>query len=311
MRRFILCKGVYTQKTINAIEAKNIGVYYKVNGVDTLTKTGTDVKAEANIVLGRSPENGGNILVPIHKNAFSYVKMEYQPHATYSATVVVTAPAVAGDYSIIVAKKGVNFNERNKWTATVHVSDNDIEANMTAAQLAEKLADAINGNNTVSKKLTVVGNTSSGVKATLSTATITITAIKAGVDYKVLTADNLMTVKPSETRDAKGIIGYGSAEYIKELANKAAADAGFTDTFEGDIDMYKNYPLDPLAGDPTADVGYTIFTLKFAESRAMKTVDQVVNQIVQVAFPTGSGAIKTFEDVCKGLAGEVTTTPNA
>lgn len=299
MRRFILCKGAYTQKAIDAIEAKNIGVYHKVNGVDALTSKGTDVKAEANIVLGRALENGGKILVPIHKNAFSYVKMVYQPHATYSATVTVTAPAVAGDYTIIVAKKGVNFNERNKWTATVHVSDNDIEANMTAAQLADKLTKAINGN---------VG---SGVKATLSTATITITAVKAGVDYKVLTADNLMTVKPTETRPSTGIIGYGSAEYIKELANKAAADAGFTDTFEEDIDMYKNYPLDPLAGDPTTDVGYTIFTLKFAEPRAMKTVDQVVNQIVQVAFPTGSGAIATFEDVCKGLAGEVTTSPSA
>lgn len=299
MRRFILCKGAYTSKAIDAIEAKNIGVYHKVNGVDTLTTTGADVKAEANIVLGRANANGGNLLIPIHKNSFSYVKMVYQAHATYSATVVVTAPAVAGDYTIIVAKKGVNFNERNKWTATVHVSDNDIEANMTAAQLADKLTKAINGN---------VG---SGVKATLSTATITITAIKAGVDYKVLTADNLMIVKPSETRHETGIIGYGSAEYIKELANKAAADAGFTDTFEEDIDMYKNYPLDPLAGDPTEDKGYTIFTLKFAEPRAMKTVDQVVNQIVQVAFPTGATGITAFENVCKGMAGIVTASTSA
>lgn len=292
MRRFVLCKGGYTSKASNAIEAKNIGVYHKVSGVDTLTATGADVKAEANIVLGRDNANGGNLLIPIHKNGFSYVKMVYKAHAAYSATVVVTAPAVAGDYTIIVAKKGVNFNERNKWTATVHVSDNDIEANMTAAQLAEKLTKAINGN---------VG---SGVKATLNTATITITAVKAGVDYKVLTADNLMTVKPTET---PAVIGYGSAEYIKELANKAAADAGFTDTFEEDIDMYKNFPLDPLTGDPSEDKGYTIFTLKFAEPRAMKTVDQVVNQIVQVAFPMGAPGITPFETVCKGLAGEDTT----
>ena len=294
MRRFILCKGAYTTKAIDAIEAKNIGVYFTKNGVPTLSYNGTDIKGEANIVLGRDKANGGNILVPIHKNAFSYVKMSYKAHEAYSATVVVTAPAVAGDYTIIVAKKGVNFNERNKWTATVHVSDNDIEANMSAAQLAEKLTKAINGN---------VG---SGVKATLNTATITITAVKAGVDYKVFTADNLMTVKPTET---PAVIGYGSAEYIKELANKAAADAGFTDTFEEDIDMYKNYPLDPLAGDPTEDEGYTIFTLKFAEPRAMKTVDQIVNQIVQVVFPTGGAGIADFEKVCKGLAGEATASP--
>lgn len=296
MRRFILCKGGYTSApTITGIEAKNIGVYHKVSGVDTLTKIGTDVKAEANIVLGRSLENGGKLLVPIHKNAFSYTKMEYKADNTFSVTITIPAPTSIGDYSIIIAKKGVNFNERNKWTATVHVSENDIESKMTAAQLADKLTKAINGN---------VG---SGVKATLSTATITITAVKAGVDYKILTADVLSSVKPSNYNyDTKPIKGYGSAEYIKELANKAAADAGFTDTFEEDIDMYKNFPLDPLAGDPTSDVGYTIFTLKFAEPRAMKTVDQVINQIVQVAFPTGSGAIATFEAVCKGLAGETT-----
>lgn len=305
MRRFILCKGIYTNAAITAIEVRHIGVYHKVSGVDTLTKTGVDVKAEANIVLGRDKANGGNLLIPIHKNGFSYAKMEYKAHTAFTASITIPAPTSIGDYSIIIAKKGVNFNERNKWTATVHVSENDIEAKMTAAQLAEKLADAINGNNTVSKKLTVIGNTSSGVKATLNTATITITAVKAGVDYKVLTADNLMTVKPTETA---ATIGYGSADYIRELANKAAADAGFTDTFEEDIDMYKNYPLDPLAGDPTTDLGYTIFTLKFAEPRATKTVDQTINQIVQVAFITGSAGIKTFEDVCKGLAGEVTAT---
>lgn len=296
MRRFVLCKGSYTSKGINAIEAKNIGVFYNKEGKPTLTTTGADVKAEANIVVGRSLENGGNFMIPIHKNAFSYVKMTYKANTSFTATVVVTTPNVMGDYTIVIAKKGVNFNERNKWTATVHVSEKDIEGNMTAAQLAEKLKTAINNN---------VGN---GVKATLNSATITIAANKPAVDYKVICADNLINVKPTETA---ATIGYGSADYIRELANKAAADAGFTDTFEEDIDMYKNYPLDPLAGDPTTDIGYTIFTLKFAEPRAMKTVDQVINQIVQVAFPTGSAGITAFETVCKGLAGEVTASANA
>ena len=296
MRRFVLCKGSYTSKGINAIEAKNIGVFYNKEGKPTLTTTGADVKAESNIVVGRSLENGGNFMIPIHKNAFSYVKMTYKANTSFTATVVVTTPNVMGDYTIVIAKKGVNFNERNKWTATVHVSEKDIEGNMTAAQLAEKLKTAINNN---------VGN---GVKATLNSATITIAANKPAVDYKVICADNLINVKPTETA---ATIGYGSADYIRELANKAAADAGFTDTFEEDIDMYKNYPLDPLAGDPTTDIGYTIFTLKFAEPRAMKTVDQVINQIVQVAFPTGSAGITAFETVCKGLAGEVTASANA
>lgn len=296
MRRFIFCPGAYTTKSIDKIEPGNIGVYSLKDGDFTLLKDGSKPSDIMNIVLGRAPKDGGNVVVPIHKNAFSYVTMAYQPHATYSATVVVTAPAVAGDYTIIVAKKGVNFNERNKWTATVHVSDNDIEANMTAAQLAEKLADAINGNNTVSKKLTVVGNTSSGVKATLNTATITITAIKAGVDYKVLTADNLMTVKPSET---PAVIGYGYEEYIKELANKAAADVGFTDTFDEGTDMYKNYPFKFPTSLPGDD--FIIYTLKFSEPRATKTVDQVVNQIVQIVVSANIDVYDYLDGIFDGI----------
>lgn len=272
MRRFIFCRGLYTTKEMDSIESGKIGVYTLTDKGFKLLKQDVVPTEIMNIVVGRKNENGGNIVVPIHKNAFSYSLMSYQAHEAYSAEVVVTTPAVAGDYTIIVAKKGVNFNERNKWTATVHVSDNDIEANMTAAQLAEKLTKAINGN---------VG---SGVKATLSTETITITAIKAGVDYKVLTADNLITVKPSET---PAVIGRASTEYIKELANKAAADAGFTDTFEEDIDMYKNYPFDPNVLYEEHE-GWDIFTIKFAEPRAMKTVDQVVNQIVQIVVETGT-----------------------
>lgn len=281
MRRFIFCRGLYTTKEMDSIEPGKIGVYTLTDEGFKLLKGDVVPTEIMNIVVGRENENGGNIVVPIYKNAFSYTLMHHLSHEAYSAKVVVPTPTLVGDYSIIIAKKGVNFNERNKWTATVHVSENDIDSGITAAKLADKLKKAINGN---------VG---SGVEATLSDATITITAVKAGVDYKVLTADNLMTVKPDET---SAVIGRGSTEYIKDLANKAAADAGFTDTFEENIDMYKNYPFDPnvLYGDKD---GWDIFTIKFAEPRAMKTVDQAVNQIVQIVVETGT----SVNDDLKGV----------
>ena len=67
--------------------------------------------------------------------------------------------------------------------------------------------------------------------------------------------------------------------------------------------LYPKYPLNPLASADSEDAGFTIFTLRFAEPRDVKTRDEVVHQIVQVAFPTGSEAIDTFEAVCKTLAG--------
>ena len=104
------------------------------------------------------------------------------------------------------------------------------------------------------------------------------------------------------TVSAHGIPAYGDAKYVQDLAEKAAADAGFEYTYrDTNYYMYPNYPLNPLAQPNAADVGYTIFTLRFAEPRDVKTRDEVVNQIIQVAFPTGADAITTFETVCKGL----------
>ena len=188
---------------------------------------------------------------------------------------------------MIVVKKGVKFNERNKWTATVYVAD----VTMTANDLAQKLADQINNN--------TIGH---GCIASVSTSTITIDAQESGVDYTVVGTDWLTGQEVTIT--TAGIMGYGDAKYITDLANKAAADAGFEYTFyEIYSHLYKNYPLNPLAQPNKADTGFTIFTLQFAEPRDVKTRDEVVNQIVQVAFPTGADAITTFETVCKALAG--------
>ena len=107
----------------------------------------------------------------------------------------------------------------------------------------------------------------------------------------------MLGVAVSET---PAVAPLNNAEQIKDLANKAAADAGFVYTYE-DVDVNPGYPLNPLAQPDSADVGYTIFTLRFAVPRHTKTRDEVVHQIVQVAFPTGATAIATVEAVLDEL----------
>ena len=94
---------------------------------------------------------------------------------------------------------------------------------------------------------------------------------------------------------------YGSAVYVADLADKAAADAGFEYTYDEGVDFYPGYHLNPLAQPNAEDTGFDIFTIRCAEPRDVKTRDEVVHQIVQVAFPHGVGA--AFEDICKKLAG--------
>lgn len=289
MRQFILGGNVAypTQNTPDKLTAGSVGFFYNKDGEFTVDTDGTGITREGMLILARSAKDGGNVVIPIFKNNFRYTKGTYQAATTFKATVTIPEPTKIGEYSIIVAKKGMQFNYRNKWTATVLVTD----VNTTAAQLAQKLVDQINGN-----------SEGHGCTATISTATITITANEAGKDYTVIGADLLMGQEV--TVSVSGMPSYGDAKYVTDLANKAAADAGFNDTYqEANVYMYPNYPLNPLKSADAEDVGFTIFTLKFAEPRNTKPLDDVVNQIVQVAFPTGATGITTFETVCKALAG--------
>lgn len=294
MRQFILGgKVAYPTQTndLTKVAEGAVGIYYLKDGVPTPATKGNEFTKEAMIVLGRPVDKGGPVILPLFNNNFSYIKGEYQDASKFVATITIPAPKTVGDYSIIVALKGVKFNERNKWTGMVHVKD----TTMTAAVLAQKLADAINNN---------IG---SDVTATVSTATITIAANKIGVDYAVIGADLLFDVNPTVT--TQGLPAYGDAKYVQDLAEKAAADSGFEYTYrDAYYYLYPDYPLNPLKAADAADTGFTIFTLRFAEPRDVKTRDEAVNQIVQVAFPTGATGIATFETVCKGMAEGVAPT---
>lgn len=288
MRQFILAKSVATKQVndLSLLDDGAVGVFYDNDGVLTLATTGAEVTKEASLVLGRSVELGGPVVLPLYKNAFSFVKGDYEGSAQFKATYKVPAPTYIGDYSIIVVLKGVDFNVRNKWTASVHVTD----TSMTAADLAAKLAKAIENN-----------SVSSGVTATVDGDTITIDADKKGVDYEIKGADALFGVDGEVT--TPGHLAYGDAAYVKDLADKAAADAGFAYTYrDANVDMYPNHPLNPLAQPDAADTGFDIFTLRFAEPRKVKTTDEVVYQIVQVAFPHGAAGVASFNTILGNLA---------
>lgn len=289
MRQLILAGNVAypSAATLDTVPAGACGFYYNNAGKLAVDSDGSHITREGMLVLGRAADDGGPVVLPIFKNNFSYVKGEYQAATTFKATVVIEAPTKIGEYSLIVVKKGQQFNYRNKWTATVLVTD----VMMTSAELAQALTDQINNN--------TIGH---GCTASVSSATITIDANEKGVDYDIVGADWLMG--QTVTISAAGIPAYGDAAYVTDLANKAAADAGFEYTFyTWTRNLYPNYPLNPLRADDAVDKGYTIFTLRFAEPRDVKTRDEVVNQIIQVVFPTGATGITAFETACKALAG--------
>lgn len=284
MRTFLLGSKSDLGADITALTAGQLAFSALVNGRYTVDSYGTKIKDKCYIFLGKEDAKGGNVIVPIYKNNFSFTKMVYQAAGAYTGDFTIPAPTVGDDLTVVVVKKGVQFNERNKWTATMRVKDGQ-DASACAKELAEQL------NN----------NLASGVKAVAEAAKITITAVNKGEDYKIALGDDLFGVAVTET---PAVTPLADANYIKDLAMKAAADAGIEYTYQDPANLiYSGYPLNPLAQPDSVDAGYTVFTLKFAEPREMKTVDQSINQIVQIALPTGAVAITKVETILKAIAG--------
>lgn len=284
MRTFLLGSKSDLGDELTALTVGQLAFSALVNGQHTVDSDGTKIKDKGYIFLGKEDAKGGDVIVPIYKNKFSFTKMAYKAAGAYTGNFTIPAPTVGDDLTVVVVKKGVQFNERNKWTATMRVKDGQ-DASACAKELTEQL------NN----------NPASGVKAVAEAAKITITAVNKGEDYKIALGDDLFGVAVTET---PAVTPLADANYIKDLAMKAAADAGIEYTYQDPANLiYPGYPLNPLAQPDSFDAGYTVFTLKFAEPREMKTVDQSINQIVQIALPTGATAIAKVETILKAIAG--------
>lgn len=284
MRTFLLGSKSDLGTDITALTAGQLAFSALIDGQHTVDSNGTKIKDKGYIFLGKEDAKGGDVIVPIYKNKFSFTEMVYQAATTYTGNFTIPTPTVGDDLTVVVVKKGVQFNERNKWTATMCVKDGQ-----DATACAKELIAQINN------------NPASGVKAVNLDAKITITAVNKGEDYKIALGDDLFGVEVAET---PAVTPLADANYIKDLAMKAAADAGIEYTYQDPANLiYPGYPLNPLAQPDSVDAGYTIFTLKFAEPREMKTVDQSINQIVQIALPTGAAAIVKVETILKAIAG--------
>jgi hypothetical protein len=283
MRQFLLGKSVAYPTALTSLAVGQLAFVALVSGVETLDSDGTKIKDKGYIYLGKSDTKGGKLVVPIYKNNFSYSKMVYAASTRYTGNFTIADVVAGSDYTVVVVKKGVGFNERNKWTATVRAKAAD-----TVDTIAAALASQI------------TANVGAGVTAAASAGKVTVTAKEKGVDYELTLGDDLFGTAVTQTHATAAV---ADAKYITDLAIKAAADAGIEYTYQdaGEL-IYPDFPLNPLAQDDSADTGFTVYTIRFAEPREMKTVDQSINQIVQIAVPIGTAAIATIDKILAALA---------
>ena len=283
MRQFLLGKSVDYPTALTSLAVGQLAFVALVSGAEILDSDGTKIKNKGYIYLGKSDAKGGKLVVPIYKNNFSYSKMDYGASTQYTGSFTIVDVVAGSDYTVVVVKKGVGFNERNKWTATVRAKAADT-VNTIAAALASQ----------------ITANVGAGVTAAASAGKVTVTAKEKGVDYELTLGDDLFGTAVIQKHATAAV---ADAKYITDLAIKAAADAGIEYTYQdaGEL-IYPDFPLNPLAQDDSANTGFTVYTIRFAEPREMKTVDQSINQIVQIAVPTGTAAIKTIDKILAALA---------
>lgn len=284
MRQFILGGNVAYASSLESIAAGALAVSYLKDGVPTLSKKGNeDNFKSAELILGNANKVVGNVVIPLYANNFTYSKMAYEASTKYNGELTIGSVVDNTDYTVIIAKKGVPFNERNKWSFTVRS-----KTSTAATDLVKEFVKQINASTNIH-----------GIKADVSSSTLQLNGVKNAEDFEVIVADGLFE---TEVTQVHATIGTGSAEIVKDMARKAAADAGIEYTYQDDVYyLYPNYPLNPLASPDASDTGFEIFTMRFNEPREVATMSDTVNTIVQVALPTGGAGNVAFETVLKGM----------
>lgn len=230
-------------------------------------------KCDFAIVVGNAPGVMPTVFPEVNINSLDVTKAEYEKGVAFTAKFTVPTPVVGKSYALIIAKKNVVFNERNKW------SFDAVAKSTTPADVAKELATRIN-----------YCHDMLGIKATASAAVITITADKIGEDFEVLGADELLGVKPTSiTHGKKAIL---DKEYVANMLSVGAAGKGFNYTAPEGNEIYPGYP------EPIDEDQYVMYTLRFAVPRAAaKTRDEVVSQEVHILCPVGAGSIGTLDTI--------------
>lgn len=189
------------------------------------------------------------------------------------------------DYTVIFIKKGKQFNERSNWTCTIHTG-----ANTNNVSVAKQIETYLK-NNKATLQLSVE----------LDEANITVTGPATGENYEIKLADELLNVEINQTYGSEGI---GTLEYVKDLAAKCAADAGFEYTAEDALELYPGLNFDFIDEDGDKVEQFKVLNLRFAEPRATGTHEELVYQMIHVAMPANNLGTTGVEGLRKAILGE-------
>lgn len=216
----------------------------------------------------------------ISTRRFSYTKTSYAAGTKFSASITVPTPVEGNDYTLMMAKKGVVLNERNKWSATIKAKQGD-----TAATIATYLTN----------ELKALGK-NEAFTASLFTDTITVTATNYQ-DWELLAADDLYGTTVTTT--THGLPPVCDDAYIKDLYRQCIGDEGIYGTDLSGMKLYKERTI-------ASSTNWTLYTLQFYNPKPFKTTTgEDVRQIVHIAIP--GAAVTTLDAILASIINPAAT----
>lgn len=260
--------GAATPQDISSMAYGSVGVYDLTDTTKWLS-----AKAENNvaIVLGRADRCTPMIIPEVDIQTLSASLSEHQAGKKWSASITIPDAIAKGDFTLVLTKKGVPFNERNNYSSVVPVY-----AGMTGKDIAAQLRKTFQG-------MADNGTLDIEVKDEDS-ATVTISAVFDGPTFVLQGADALTGTEVTVSEEGSPAIG--DQKYIQNLASKCAAGKGFNSNYPDGLPINPGYP------EPVEDTDYDVINLRFAVGRDYgKQTDERVTQMVHIAVPTSASAV--------------------
>lgn len=259
------------------------GAISLVNLAGGLMPTGAKVANDFAIYLGNNDESVPRSIPEVDVNSLRVVYSEYAEKEEWSFDFAIDT---SKEYTIYKGdiltftfhKHGVPFNERNNWSFSF-VAPSDLILNENNVRTFEGWItdEYAKVKDTLPVEIDVHGD-----------GCIYFTALDEESEFTVNIADDMPAMNIDGTNHAKAAVN--DTAYLKNLALQCAAGRGHNYT-EGDVlDLYPEFASVP---DNTT---FTVFTLTWNVGRkSAKTRDEVVNQVLHIALPTGAAAIATLK----------------
>lgn len=281
MKQLLLLSSDVYPSGLNAYDATKIPVGQVAVVQDGKIVTALDSFKNGNFtILYRKNKDAQVKNFDVDYNSLSIVKSVSQASKAKKMTVTVPATVAKETYAFTIVKKGKTFNERINYSYSEYAKADGKQADVAAA-----LAKVVNAN-----------TENTGVKATVSTAVITLENV-VNEDFNVVS--ELCTVATTQ-EFAPAIL---DAAYVKDLAQRCIGGKGIQYLAEDGKELYPGYP------EAVADGYYAMYTLRFANKRAASSQhSDNVYQLLHVVFPvtavegsgTGTSTTSIFEKLING-----------